>query len=159
MYTSASCPKVSLSCIKSLLNYEPSRYFTQGIITNCPPLHPVLSRFLCFSAMFSDVMELFLVMITVMMPTMTIVMMMMMMTQLSGLLIKRVPATLRTPPAAALLTISITDRDSLTFNPTLPLMGTTLHLLLTMAVGAITVCMWFIFFKAIQVPCFTWFSF
>ena len=81
-------------------------------------------------------------MITVMMPTMTIVMMMMMMmTQLPVLLIKRVPATLRTPPAAAILTISITDRDSLALYPTLPLMGTTLHLLLTMAVGAITVCM------------------
>ena len=66
-------------------------------------------------------------MITVMMPTMTIVMMMMM-TQLPVLLIKRVPATLRTPPAAALLTISITDRDSLMLYPTLPLMGTTLHL-------------------------------
>ena len=73
-------------------------------------------------------------MITVMMPTMTIaMMMMMMMTQLPVLLIKRVPATLRTPPAAAILTISITDRDSLALYPTLPLMGTTLHLLLTIA--------------------------
>ena len=77
-------------------------------------------------------------MITVMMPTMTIVMMM---TQLPVLRIKRVPVTLRTPPAAALLTASITDRDSLTLYPTLSLMGTTLHLLLTMAVGDITVCM------------------
>ena len=45
----------------------------------------------------------------------------------SGTSIRRVPVTLRTPAAAALLTVSITNRDSLTFYPTLPLMGTSLY--------------------------------
>ena len=54
-------------------------------------------------------------------------MMMMRKTQLPVLLIRRVPVTLRTPIAAELLTVSITNRGSLTFYPTLPLMGTTLY--------------------------------
>ena len=74
-------------------------------------------------------------MMTMMMPTMTMVMMVM--TRLPVLLI-RTPST---PTATALLTISIINRDILKFHPTLPLMGTTYHLLLTIAVGAITVYM------------------
>ena len=55
------------------------------------------------------------------------------------LLIRRVPVTLRTPTAAALLTVCITSRDSLTFYPTLPLRGHyALPLLLTITVGDIT---------------------
>ena len=47
--------------------------------------------------------------------------------------------TLRTPTAAALLTVCITNRDSLTFYPTLPLRGHyALPLLLTITVGDIT---------------------
>ena len=68
---------------------------------------------------------------------MMMMMMMMMMKRL--LLIRRVPVTLRTPTAAALLTVCITNRDSLTFYPTLPLRGHyALPLLLTITVGDIT---------------------
>ena len=82
---------------------------------------------------------------TMMMPTMTMVMIVM--TRLPVLLI-RIPST---PTATELLTVSITNRGILKFHPTLPLMGTTLHLLLTITVRAITVCMGFIFFKAMPV--------
>ena len=66
-------------------------------------------------------------------------MMMMRKTQLPVLLIRRVPVTLRTPIAAELLTVSITNRGSLTFYPhPAPHGHYALSLLLTITVGDIT---------------------